>query len=38
MAEHQPSRENGVLKEPLPAPESYVDLSYLKQAQKELGF
>lgn len=29
---------DGVLKEPLPAPERYVDLSYLKQAQKELGF
>ncbi len=29
---------DGVLKEPLPPPEKYVDLSYLKQAQKELGF
>lgn len=29
---------DGVLKEPLPLPEKYVDLSYLKQAQKELGF
>ncbi len=38
MAEHQPSRGNGVLRGPLPAPERYVDLSYLKQAQKELGF
>jgi NitT/TauT family transport system substrate-binding protein len=28
---------DGVLKEPLPPPEKYVDLSYLKQAQKELG-
>lgn len=28
---------DGVLKEPLPPPERYVDLSYLKQAQKELG-
>jgi NitT/TauT family transport system substrate-binding protein len=28
---------DGVLKEPLPSPERYVDLSYLKQAQKELG-
>jgi ABC-type nitrate/sulfonate/bicarbonate transport system substrate-binding protein len=28
---------DGVLKEPLPTPEKYVDLSYLKQAQKELG-
>jgi ABC-type nitrate/sulfonate/bicarbonate transport system substrate-binding protein len=28
---------DGLLKEPLPAPEKYVDLSYLKQAQKELG-
>jgi len=29
---------DGVLKEPLPSPEKYVDLSYLRQAQKELGF
>jgi ABC-type nitrate/sulfonate/bicarbonate transport system substrate-binding protein len=29
---------DGVLKEPLPPPEKYVDLSYIKQAQKELGF
>jgi ABC-type nitrate/sulfonate/bicarbonate transport system substrate-binding protein len=29
---------DGVLKEPLPSPERYVDLSYLRQAQKELGF
>jgi ABC-type nitrate/sulfonate/bicarbonate transport system substrate-binding protein len=28
---------DGVLKEPLPLPERYVDLSYIKQAQKELG-
>lgn len=28
---------DGVLKEPLPPPERYVDLSYLKQAQRELG-
>ena len=28
---------DGVLKEPLPPPEKYVDLGYLKQAQKELG-
>ena len=28
---------DGVLKEPLPSPEKYVDLSYLKQAHKELG-
>jgi NitT/TauT family transport system substrate-binding protein len=29
---------DGVLKEPLPSPERYVDLRYIKQAQKELGF
>jgi ABC-type nitrate/sulfonate/bicarbonate transport system substrate-binding protein len=29
---------DGVLKEPLPSPEKYVDLSYLRQAQKELWF
>jgi ABC-type nitrate/sulfonate/bicarbonate transport system substrate-binding protein len=28
---------DGVLKEPLPPPDRYVDLSYIKQAQKELG-
>jgi ABC-type nitrate/sulfonate/bicarbonate transport system substrate-binding protein len=28
---------DGVLKEPLPPPEKYVDQSYVKQAQKELG-
>jgi hypothetical protein len=28
---------DGFVKEPLPPPEKYVDLSYLKQAQKELG-
>lgn len=29
--------EDGVLKEPLPPPEKYADLSYVRQAQKELG-
>jgi len=29
--------QDGVLKEPLPPPEKYVDLSYVRQAQKELG-
>lgn len=29
--------QDGVLKEPLPSPERYIDLSYLRQAQKELG-
>jgi NitT/TauT family transport system substrate-binding protein len=28
---------DGILKEPLPGPEKYVDQSYVKQAQKELG-
>ncbi len=28
---------DGVLKEPLPAPEKYVDQSFVRQAQKELG-
>jgi ABC-type nitrate/sulfonate/bicarbonate transport system substrate-binding protein len=28
---------DGVLKEPLPSPEKYVDQSYVRQAQKELG-
>jgi ABC-type nitrate/sulfonate/bicarbonate transport system substrate-binding protein len=28
---------DGLLKEPLPPPEKYLDLSYLRQAQKELG-
>jgi len=28
---------DGVLKEPLPPPEKYVDPSYLQQAQRELG-
>ncbi len=28
---------DGLLKEPLPSPEKYVDPSYLRQAQKELG-
>jgi NitT/TauT family transport system substrate-binding protein len=29
--------QDGVLKEPLPGPERYIDPSYLRQAQKELG-
>lgn len=29
--------QDGLVKEPAPAPGKYVDLSYLKQAQKELG-
>jgi ABC-type nitrate/sulfonate/bicarbonate transport system substrate-binding protein len=29
--------KDGVLKEPLPAPERYADQSYVRQAQKELG-
>ena len=29
--------QDGVLKEPLPRPEKYTDLTYLRQAQKELG-
>jgi NitT/TauT family transport system substrate-binding protein len=29
--------QDGILKEPLPAPETYTDLSYLRQAHKELG-
>jgi NitT/TauT family transport system substrate-binding protein len=29
--------QDGILKEPLPAPEKYTDSSYLRQAQKELG-
>ncbi|HBA40209.1 MAG TPA: hypothetical protein DCZ05_10850 [Deltaproteobacteria bacterium] len=29
--------KDGLLNPPLPSPEKYVDLSYLKQAQKELG-
>ncbi|MEX0805494.1 MAG: hypothetical protein WD688_19570 [Candidatus Binatia bacterium] len=29
--------QDGVLKEPLPAPGKYTDLSCLRQAQKELG-
>jgi len=33
----QVQARDGLLKEPLPAPEKYVDISYLKQAQKELG-
>jgi len=28
---------DGILKEPLPSPERYVDQSYVRQAQKELG-
>lgn len=33
----QVQARDGVLKEPLPPPERYVDQSYVKQAQKELG-
>ncbi|MBI4524361.1 MAG: ABC transporter substrate-binding protein [Deltaproteobacteria bacterium] len=33
----QVQARDGVLKEPLPPPEKYVDLSYVRQAQKELG-
>lgn len=33
----QVQARDGVLKEPLPPPEKYVDQSYIKQAQKELG-
>jgi NitT/TauT family transport system substrate-binding protein len=29
--------QDGIIKRPLPAPEKYIDLSYLRQAQKELG-
>ena len=29
--------QDGIIKGPLPPPEKYLDLSYLKQAQKELG-
>ena len=29
--------QDGIIKGPLPSPEKYLDLSYLKQAQKELG-
>ena len=29
--------QDGIIKGPLPAPEKYIDLSYLRQAQKELG-
>lgn len=29
--------QDGILKEPLPPPEKYVDQSYVRQAQKELG-
>jgi NitT/TauT family transport system substrate-binding protein len=29
--------QDGIIKGPLPPPEKYVDLSYLRQAQKELG-
>lgn len=29
--------QDGILKEPLPPPEKYVDLSFVRQAQKELG-
>jgi hypothetical protein len=39
MKESEPEvpARDGVLKEPLLPPEKYVDLSYIKQAQKELG-
>jgi ABC-type nitrate/sulfonate/bicarbonate transport system substrate-binding protein len=33
----QVQAEDGILKEPLPPPEKYADLSYIRQAQKELG-
>lgn len=33
----QVQANDGFLKEPLPGSEKYIDLSYLKQAQKELG-
>jgi len=33
----QVQANDGFVKEPLPAPEKYLDLSYLRQAQKELG-
>jgi NitT/TauT family transport system substrate-binding protein len=33
----QVQAQDGVLKEPLPEPERYTDLSYLRQALKELG-
>jgi len=33
----QVQANDGFLKEPLPSPDKYADLSYLKQAQKELG-
>jgi len=33
----QVQANDGFLKEPLPPPDKYVDLNYLKQAQKELG-
>lgn len=33
----QVQAQDGVLKGPLPTPEKYIDLSYLRQAQKELG-
>jgi hypothetical protein len=29
--------QDGIIKGPLPPPEKYVDSSYLRQAQKELG-
>jgi ABC-type nitrate/sulfonate/bicarbonate transport system substrate-binding protein len=29
--------QDGIIKGPLPPPEKYIDLSYLRQAQKELG-
>lgn len=33
----QVQARDGILKEPLPTPEKYVDTSYIRQAQKELG-
>jgi NitT/TauT family transport system substrate-binding protein len=33
----QVQANDGFVKEPLPGPEKYLDLSYLRQAQKELG-
>ena len=29
--------QDGIIKGAVPAPEKYIDLSYLRQAQKELG-
>jgi hypothetical protein len=33
----QVQANDGFVKDPLPPPDKYLDLSYLKQAQKELG-